>query len=104
MGESVGTANVTYLKFEGRWHRLCFDPGTVHWRVSLTPPEPWEVTEEGWNYPHVDVGLDAGIVGVRLNSYCTSATERGVKVIFNFANARKVVIENRDDQSTYQVI
>ena len=103
-GELVGTANVTYLKFEGIWHCLCFDPGTVHWRLWPTQPEPSAVTEEGWNYPHVDVGVAAGLIGMQLKSYETSPTERGANVVFEFENGRKVLIENIDDSTGYQVI
>lgn len=103
-GESVATANVTYLKFGGVWHRLSFDLGTVHWRVWPSEPEQWTVAEEGLNYPHIDVGLAAEISGVRLRSYNTSATERGARVVFEFENGRQVFIEEIDDHTTYQVI
>jgi hypothetical protein len=98
------TANVTYLKFSGTWHRLCFDHGTVHWRTWPTDPAPWAVSEEGWTYPHVDVALAAGLIGVRLKSYKTLATERGARVVFEFENSRKVLINDVDDCTSYEVI
>ncbi|QJE02193.1 hypothetical protein HH212_26950 (plasmid) [Massilia forsythiae] len=103
-GEPIQTANVTYLKFAGIWHRLCFDLGTVHWRTWPTDPEPWSIGEEGWNYPHIDVALSAELVGVRLKSYRTLATERGACVIFEFENGRKVLINDVEDCTSYEVI
>lgn len=100
----MATASVTYLKFGGIWHRLCFDPGTVHWRISPTEPEPWAVSEEGWNYPHVDVGLAAGLIDVPLKSYRTLATEGGATVMFEFENSRKVLIKDIEDCTSYEVI
>lgn len=35
----VDHANVTYLRFSGNWHRICFETGTVFWR-SGQAPEP----------------------------------------------------------------
>jgi hypothetical protein len=103
-GELIQTANVTYLRFGGTWHRLCFDPGTVHWRTWPTDPEPWAVDEEGWAYPHVNVALAAELDGVRLKSYRTLATERGASVVFEFENSRKVLINDIDDCTSYEVI
>jgi len=103
-GESIATASVTYLKFDGIWHRLCFDPGTVHWRTSPTEPKPWAVSEEEWNYPHVYVGLAAGLIGVRLKSYRALATECGTSVVFEFENSRKVLIKDVEDRTSYEVI
>lgn len=103
-GNSLATANVTYLKFEGDWHRLCFDVGTVHWRTGSTQPEPWGIPEAGWNYPQVDVGRAFGLIGVRLKSSWTLATEHGANVFFEFENGRKVLIENADDSTSYRVV
>lgn len=101
-GELIATANVTYLKFGGIWHSLSFDPGTVHWRIWPTQPEPWAVDEEGWNYPQVDVGA-SGLIGVELKSYKTLSRERGAGVLFEFENGREVLIESIDDITSYQV-
>jgi hypothetical protein len=103
-GESIATANVTYVKFDGIWHRLCFDPGTVHWRTSSIEPTPWAVSEEEWNYPHVDVGFAAGLIGVKLKTYRALATEHGASVVFEFENSRRVVIKDVDDRTSYEVI
>jgi hypothetical protein len=103
-GKPTQTANVTYLKFDGVWHRLCFDLGTVHWRTWLTDPEPWAVGDKGWNYPHVDVAFSAELVGVRLKSYITLATGHGASVVFEFENGRKVLINDVEDCTNYEVI
>lgn len=101
-GESVATANVTYLKFNSIWHRLCFDPGSVHWRIWPTEPEPWAVNEDGLAYPHVNVGFAAGLIGMRLESYSTAATERATSVVFTFENGCRVLIEAIDDHTNYR--
>ena len=98
------TANVTYLSFDDIWHRLCFDPGIVHWRASPAEPEPWTVGEEAWSYPHVDVGLVARLIGVRLKSYKTLVAECGASVVFEFENSCQVHIKNVGDRTSYEVM
>ncbi len=102
-GEPLQTANVTYLKFNGTWHRLCFDSGTVHWRTWPTNPEPWAVVEEGWKYPLFNVAVAAELVGVRLMSYTTLATERGATAVLEFENCRRVIINDVEDCTNYEV-
>ena len=103
-GQPIAQANVTYLKFEGAWFRLYFEPWMVFWRSFSGRPEPWCAEKEHWNCPHTDVGVLAGVVGARLVSYETSPTKNGSKAVFHFDNGRAVVIEDEDDRTSYAVI
>ena len=100
-GHVEATANVTYLRFAGRWHRLYFDCGLIFWREHDGAPEAWAVPEEGWEYPIVDVGAEAGVVGVRLASYRMEPTAGGSRVAFTFENGRGVVLDNHADRTSY---
>ncbi|PFH10097.1 hypothetical protein BCF11_2506 [Collimonas sp. PA-H2] len=102
-GESVASANVTYLRFDGIWYRLYFEFQLVFWRVFDGEPKPWEVAEKTWAYPHTNVGEMFGILGQRLLSYEMLLTPKGSKVIFIFANNQSVLIEDADDCSSFRV-
>ena len=52
----------------------------------------------------VDVGRDAGVVGVNLSSYVMIPTPSGSKVEFLFANGRRIVLEEANDVTGYTVI
>jgi hypothetical protein len=102
-GEPVQNAGTVYLRFSETWYRLIIDCGVIIWRDQTEAPEPWSVESEGWDYPHVDVGAAAGIVGERLQDYqMTTGAGRGC-VTFKFANGRSVFIENNNDVSTYRI-
>lgn len=100
----VSTANVTYLKFGGAWHRLCFDPGAVHWRTCDTAPEPWAIPAAGLSYPHTDVALLAGVHGVPLTSYCIAADSSGIMATFDFENGRSIIIRYQDERASFAVV
>ena len=102
-GELVASATVTYIKFDGTWHRLCVEFRELFWRQSTMEPEPWEVVEESWVYPHTNVGEIAGIVGQKLLEYEMLPTPDGSKVIFRFANGKNVVIEDKNDTTCYAI-
>lgn len=103
-GANIAPANVTYLKFDDAWFRLYFEHRLVFWRPYGEEPKPWEVKEEGWKYPHVDVGTSANVVGERLDRYETLLTPDGCKVIFRFASGRTVEIEEKNDVADYAVL
>jgi hypothetical protein len=103
-GEPVASATVTYLKFGGIWHRLCFEFREIFWRQAAEEPAPWEVAEESWVYPHTDVGEIAGIVGRTLLEYEMIPTLGGSKVIFKFASGKNVVIEDKSDTTSYAIV
>jgi hypothetical protein len=103
-GEIAASANVTYLKFDGVWYRLYFEPHMVFWREWKEQLRPWAVEEKSWNYPHVDVGSDAGVIGVKLESYVMFATTEGSTVLFRFENGKQVVIEDKNEVASYAII
>lgn len=102
-GEMLATANITYLKFGGAWHRLCFDPGAVHWRFWPEAPAPWGLPAAGLAYPHTDVALLAGVAGVRLASYCVASDGAGATATFEFENRRTVFIRYRDRRASFGI-
>ena len=96
-------ANVTFLEFGREWHRLYFEPGLIFWRSGVDRPLPWEVPDEGWTFRHVDVGQLAGIVGKTLIRYNMWPTKDSARVLFEFDNARTILIEHRHDRGRYVV-
>ncbi|WP_342241957.1 hypothetical protein [Inquilinus sp. OTU3971] len=103
-GELDVPAHAIYLLFAGIWHRLYFDYGIIFWRTQQERPEAWSVEEEGWGYPHSDLGAEAGVTGVRLDGYEMEPMPYGSKVIFRFANGRRIVVEDVNDRTSYEVI
>ncbi|MEM1115133.1 MAG: hypothetical protein AAF845_12445 [Bacteroidota bacterium] len=102
-GALEAPANVSYLRFDGRWHRLYFDCGIVFWREHEGTPESWTVPNEGWDYPVVDVGVEAEVVGFHLAEYRMEPTPGGSRVVFAFENGRNVVLENDADRTGYAI-
>lgn len=102
-GKLSAPAHTIYLLFAGTWHRLYFDCGIVFWRIQETRPEAWSVKEKGWDYPHSDLGIEAGVTGVRLDGYDMEPTRYGSKVCFRFANGRRIIIEDASDQTSYEI-
>ena len=106
-GELVANANVVYLCFAGAWHKLVIDCGVIIWRPSSGQPSPsivegWEASK-GWEYPHVDVGAIAGVIGHRLKEYSMTTTPAAGKVSFLFDNERTIIIDNENDLSTFRI-
>ena len=102
-GKTVANANVVYICFAGAWHKLVLDCGVIIWGPSSSEPSPWKVASEGWEYPHVDLGVIAGVVGHRLKEYRMTATATGSKVTFLFDRDCTITIDNENDRSTYQI-
>jgi hypothetical protein len=102
-GKLVANANVVRVCFAGVWHKLIIDCGVIIWRPSEGQPNPWSVASEGWEYPHVDVGAIAGIVGHRLEDYRMATTATGSQVVFLFDNGRTITINNENDLSAFQI-
>lgn len=93
-GELLETAIVSYLQFGGVWHRLVIDCGIVYWRTQKEAPAAWAVPEEGFDYPHGDVGRKAGVMGARLARYTMEWTDAGAVVTFRFESGRQVILTN----------
>lgn len=96
-------ANVVHLRFADTWHKLVIDCGVIIWRLSLEPPQPWAIEEQGWRYPHANVGGMAGAIGHHLEHYRMESTPSGAKVMFSFDNGKTIVISNQDDLSTFTI-
>lgn len=102
--EPVEDAGRIYVRFERNWRDLTIDCGVVLWREATGAPEPWAVEDEGWKYPHVNVGERAGVIGSRLEELRTESTPTGATITFSFENGRKIVIHNQDDRSTFRIV
>ena len=100
-GRLLANANVVYLRFEGVWHKLVIDCGVIFWRPLPAEPSPW--TMEGWEYPHIDVGSVADVVGQRLRGYTMETVPAGASVTFQFENGRTITIDNDNDASSFQI-
>ena len=102
-GQTVTNANVVHLCFAGTWHKLILDYGVIIWRRPEKAPEPPAMSEASSDYPHVDVGMAADVVGHHLEKYEMQATTCGCQVTFLFDNGRSVIIDNVQDQSEYRI-
>jgi hypothetical protein len=102
-GQLIEGANTVHLKFEDTWHRLNIDCGMIFWKQSNKAPGSWASKEAGWEYPLVDVGGPAGVIGELLGHYEMSTTSTGGCVVFVFVNGRRIIIDNVDDRSSYRL-
>jgi hypothetical protein len=102
-GERVEPANVVYLRFGGRWHRLYFDYGIVFWRPQESAPEAVPPGGEGYAYPLVDLGRQAGVCGVVLDRLEAAPIAGGSEVRFAFRNGADLVFRSIADITTYHV-
>src|SRR5687768_16750327 len=78
--ERVDPANVSYLKCDGRWHRLYFDCGIIFWRTNEDRPEAWSAPEVDWVYPLVDVAERFSLKNAMVESVETESIEGGSRV------------------------
>lgn len=102
-GVLIANANVVYLCFASVWHKLVIDCGVIIWRPWEGQPSPESIASMGWDYPHVDVGAIAGIIGHRLEFYKMETTSAAGQVTFLFDNGRTITINNENDRSTYRI-
>ena len=91
-GEIEETACVTYVKFDGDWTRLYFEPGVIFWRSDSPMSTQFSDAEHTAAFPNTDVGLFAGVIGQELLDYTIRPTENGCQVSFVFANGRYIEI------------
>lgn len=99
----VCSANVTFIKVADVWHRLSIDVPAIFWRECKDEPQPWAVEGESFDYPHVDVGAIASVIGKTLTSCDTFPRGDGVSVVFGFSNGCKIEIVNSKDATSYEV-
>jgi hypothetical protein len=100
-GELVEPANVIYLRFGGRWHRLYFDWAIVFWRPHDVAPEAVPQGEDDFAYPLVDVGRRFGVRGVLLDGLMAAPIYGGSEVRFEFRNGMVLVFSSVADTTTY---
>jgi hypothetical protein len=100
-GELVSSANAIFIKIATIWYRVVLDFGTVHWLKQDDEPAPWEVLENGWSYPHRDIGAELGVAGTTLLALNTSKDGSSIRIEFGFSNGRRMVFFNRDDSTSY---
>jgi hypothetical protein len=102
-GELVEAANVVFLCFEGRWHRLYFDYAIVFWRTAESGPEPFQAPELESDYPVVDLAEERGLRGVRLLHYRMEPLGvSGAQVTFAFENGARLAFRCIDDVTSYE--
>jgi hypothetical protein len=99
-GRLVDPAHVTFLCFEGRWHRLYFDGGVVYWRTAEGEPEPFEAPELDSAYPVTDVAQEKNLRGVRLVAYRTEPLASGVQITFAFEGGSRLAFRDDGDTTT----
>lgn len=102
-GRVLSNANIVHLCFGGDWHKLILDSGVAIWRRSEGSPKPWSIPNEGFEYPHHDVGDAANVIGEYLKQYDMAATTSGCRVVFSFSNGKIVAINSMHDRSDYQI-
>jgi len=61
------------------------------------------IISEGWEYPLVDVGAIAEVIGHRLQTYSMAANGVAGQVVFLFENGRTITINNENDLSAFQI-
>src|SRR3954451_8834895 len=81
--ELVADANIIYLRFAEIWHKLVLDHGVIIWRGLTEAPRPDEIDDLGFQYPHVDVGSLAGVIGYRLEDYRMQCNTVTAEVVFS---------------------
>ncbi|QOF79514.1 MULTISPECIES: hypothetical protein [unclassified Variovorax] len=102
-GKTICTANRTYVKLGGRWYSLALEIQAIVWSAYSEQPQPWRIEEEAWDYPHVDVGSMARVIGQDLTDIKMDALPSGSRVLFRFANDQTIEISSSDDVSSYAV-
>lgn len=63
-GQLEEEANIIYLKFGDVWHRLYFDCSMIFWRSNDSTPVNYQLKDEGYNYPIVDLAQKFDLKGV----------------------------------------
>ena len=76
----------------------------IHWRTQLDSPQPWEVPEKDYSYPHFDLAQQEGLKGVPIKEYTMRASAGGCSVDFLFANGRRIIFKDEQDNVSYAVI
>lgn len=102
-GDIQSEANVVFIRVRGEWWRLSIDHGTVHWKEQLVDPEPWAVPNEGWSYPHANVGGSEGLVGQVILGIHTSGEWPEARVELHLGNGLCFAFFGAGDATMYSV-
>jgi len=100
-GVVVEPANVIFLRFASRWHRLYFDFGIVFWRSSDDGPATFEAEELDASFRAEDIGTRFGLVGRRLEAVRYDTLDDGSRVTLRFDDSRQIRFDCRSDVTTY---
>lgn len=101
--QPVADANVVYLCFAGVWRKLVLDCGVIIWRQLTEDPKPRGIDHLGFQYPTVDLGILAGVLGHALEDYRMESNSITAEVAFSFENGRTIIINNANDRSTWRI-
>ncbi len=97
----VEPANVVFLSFASRWHRLYFDSSVVFWRPSDEGPEDYAAEELDATFRAQDLGARFRVVGRQLISIGYEALADGSRVRLSFEGGLEVSFDDRNDITTY---
>ena len=100
-GVVVEPANVTFLRFSSRWHRLYLDSGVVFWRPDEDGPKSFDAPELDASFRAVDVGAQLGLGGRRLLAIQYEPLEDGTRVRLCFEGGVELKLEDRKDVTSY---
>jgi hypothetical protein len=93
-------AYITHICFEGRWHRLYFEPFMIFWRTVEGAPAAAD--EPGSECVLDDVGQEHAIVGVRLRSLSHGRSSEWIEARFGFENG--ITLKIRHDTKRAEVL
>lgn len=97
-------ANTISMKFDGHWHRLYFNYGTIFWRSSNeSRPKAFSMPEHEGEFRLDDIGESLGLVGAKLLAITSCVIEGGSEVVFLFEGEKKVTFSSINDVTTYEV-
>jgi hypothetical protein len=96
-GELVEPANVVYLKFSEKWHRLSIDCGVIIWRKHEGPPTTIPMQKGLYSYLLEDLAGKYGCKGQTLLSLDSRSFKGGAEVSFVFLDRRKMTFRNVKD-------
>ena len=104
-GKFTEAALNIFLRFDNEWHRLFLYFDTIFWRPQEEEPQSWDIPEEGFEYPIVNLGKFLQVEGTTLSDLISESTEAaiGARVTFSFDNGCVVIFENKDDRTHFLV-
>jgi hypothetical protein len=102
-GTIVDTANVTFLKFGGKWCRLYFDYGIVFWRNEINAPKSFQDEKLRSQYLVSNIGLKYELLGKCLSAIELRPVIGGSEVTLSFECGALIAFQNINDVTTISV-